>query len=360
MYRDLNDTLVFVKVVELGSFISAAKALRLPKTTVSRKVQELETRLGAQLLHRTTRKLGLTEAGNVYYEHSQRIAQELDEAESAVGQLQSGPRGWLRVTAPYSLGNTWIAPLLGEFRARHPEVRVEMMLSNESLDLIAKEIDVALRVGSLPDSNLVARKLAVFRTQIYASPTYIERYGEPLHPDDLRHHRVLVTLKTPHNGGNFVWKLSDGKVERDFVIDPVMIANDPAPLRGSLLCGEGLMLMGDVMIKAYAEHGLVQRVLAGWRGPDYDFNAVFPRGQVQSPKVRAFVDFLVERLNFDTDYMQELCGDARRCQQLATAAVEAEAAAAEPFTAPAINRPTDRRSVRPRVVAGREEVAPEV
>jgi len=101
MTRDLNDTLVFVKVAELGSFIAAAKALRLPKTTVSRKVQDLEARLGAQLLHRTTRKLGLTEAGNVYFEHCQRIARELDEAESAVGQLQSGPRGRLRVTAPY-------------------------------------------------------------------------------------------------------------------------------------------------------------------------------------------------------------------------------------------------------------------
>ena len=109
MTHDLNETLIFVKVVEHGSFIGAARSLRLPKTTVSRKVQELEARLGAQLLHRTTRKLGLTEAGNVYYEHSQRIARELDEAESAVSQLQGGPRGWLRVTAPYSLGIERIA-----------------------------------------------------------------------------------------------------------------------------------------------------------------------------------------------------------------------------------------------------------
>ena len=329
MNRDLNDTLVFVKVAELGSFISAAKALRLPKTTVSRRVQELETRLGAQLLHRTTRKLGLTEAGNVYFEHSQRIARELDEAESAVGQLQSGPRGWLRITAPYSLGNTWIAPLLGEFRARHPEVRVEMVLSNEPIDLIAKEMDVALRVGNLPDSNLVARKLAVFRTQIYASPAYIERYGEPLHPGDLRHHRALLIQKSSQQNGSFVWKLNDGKDESEFAIDPVVIANDPGALRGPLLCGEGLMLVSDVSVKAYAEHGLVQPVLAGWRGPDYDFNAVFPRGQVQSPKVRAFVDFLLERLNFDADYMRVLCEDGKRCHKLIDAAVEAEAPASE-------------------------------
>src|SRR5690606_16307876 len=183
MSRDLNDTLVFVKVVELGSFTAAARTLRLPKTTVSRKVHELETRLGAQLLHRTTRKLGLTEAGNIYFAHCQRIAHELDEAESAVGQLQAGPRGWLRVTATHAIGNIWLGPLLGEFHARHPEVRVELLLSNDNLDIVAGEIDVAMRIGRLPDSNLAARKLSVFRTAVYATPEYVERFGEPLHPD---------------------------------------------------------------------------------------------------------------------------------------------------------------------------------
>ncbi|KFN43931.1 LysR family transcriptional regulator [Arenimonas oryziterrae] len=321
MTRDLNDTIIFVKVVEAGSFIAAAKALRLPKTTVSRKVQDLETRLGAQLLHRTTRKLGLTEAGNVYFEHCQRIARELDEAESAVGQLQGGPRGWLRFTAPYSVGITWIAPLLGEFHARHPEVRVEMILTNESLDIIDKEIDVALRIGSLPDSNLVARRLSVFRTQVYASPLYLERHGEPLHPDDLMHHRALAMTKSRRNNG-YIWQLSDGTRLSDYAVDPVLVANDPAALRGALLCGEGLMLASDVTVKAFAELGHVRRVLAGWTGPEMEFNAVYPRGQVQSPKVRAFVDFLVERLNFDADYMQVLCPDRLRYEKAAQEATQ--------------------------------------
>jgi DNA-binding transcriptional LysR family regulator len=315
MPHDLNDTLVFVKVVEHGSFIAAAKVLRLPKTTVSRKVQELEVRLGAQLLHRTTRKLGLTEAGNVYFEHSQRISRELEEAESAVGQLQGGPRGWLRITAPYSIGVTWIAPLLGEFHARYPEVRVEMLLSNEPLDLISKEIDVALRGGNLPDSNLVARRLSVLRTQVYASPIYLERHGEPLHPDDLQHHRALAMQKQRRNG-SYVWPLNDGKRSGEFTVDPILVANDPEALRGALLCGEGLMLNADVTVKAFVELGYVRRVLAGWTGPEFDFNAVFPRGQVQSPKVRAFVDFLVERLNFDADYMQVMCPDRQRYEKV--------------------------------------------
>jgi DNA-binding transcriptional LysR family regulator len=328
MSRDLNDTLIFVKVVEHGSFISAARVLRLPKTTVSRKVQDLETRLGAQLLHRTTRKLGLTEAGSVYFEHSQRIARELDEAESAVGQLQGGPRGWLRFTAPYSIGIDKISPLLGEFRALHPEVHLEMLLSNEPLDLINKEIDLALRVGHLPDSNLAARRLAVLRTKIYASPDYLKRHGEPLHPDDLQHHRALAMQKARRNNG-YVWTLNDGERDADYVIEPVLVANDPAALKGALLCGEGVMLATDVMVKPYAEQGYVQRVLAGWIGPVLDFNAVFPRGKVQSPKVRAFIDFLVERLNFEADYMQMLCPD--QCREMDERASSSVAAAVQPM-----------------------------
>jgi DNA-binding transcriptional LysR family regulator len=312
MARDLNDTLIFVKVVEHGSFIGAARALRLPKTTVSRKVQDLEARLGAQLLHRTTRKLGLTEAGNIYFDHCKRIAHELDEAENAVGQLQGGPRGWLRFTAPYSVGITWIAPLLGEFHALHPEVRVEMVLANESLDLIDTETDVALRLGNLPDSNLVARRLAVFRSQVYASTAYLERHGEPAHPDDLQHHRALTFQKFRRNGG-YAWPLNDGQRTVEYRVDPVLVANDPGALKGALLCGEGVMLASDLTVKRYVEQGVVQRVLAGWTGPDMEFNAVFPGGRMQSPKVRAFVDFLVNRLNFDADYMQHQCPDMRRC-----------------------------------------------
>lgn len=344
MSRDLNDTLVFVKVVEHGSFISAARALRLPKTTVSRKVQELEARLGAQLLHRTTRKLGLTEAGNVYFERSQRIARDLDEAESAVSELQGGPRGWLRLTAPYSLGVTWIAPLLGEFRARHPEVRLEMLLTNESLDLIDKEIDVALRFGNLPDSSLVARRLTVFRTQIYASPGYVERHGEPLHPDDLQHHRTLAMNKHGRNGTGFAWPLSDGSREVEYRIDPVLSASDPGALMPALLAGEGLMLTADLVVKPHVEHGQLRRVLAGWTGTSADFSAVFPRGHAKSPKVRAFVDFLVERLTFDTDYMEVLC-PSRGCY----------AASVEDF--PTALLEPDSTRVQPHLVAADTTVA---
>lgn len=325
MSHDLNDTLIFVRVVEHGSFIGAAKSLRLPKTTVSRKVQELESRLGAQLLHRTTRKLGLTEAGNVYYEHSQRIARDLTEAESAVSQLQAGPRGWLRFTAPYSIGIDKIAPLLGEFHMRHPEVRVEMLLSNEPLDLIGGEIDVALRIGDLPDSTFVARRLGVLNTQVFAGSAYIARYGEPLHPDELQYHRTLAMPKNRHGNG-YQWTLDDGSGKQSFAINPILVANDPAALKGALLCGEGLIIGADVMVKPFVEQGLVKRVLAGWTGGEYQLNAVFPRGHGQSPKVRAFVDFLLERLNLEIDYMSAHCPlMAGKCGMESEAAAEADA-----------------------------------
>jgi DNA-binding transcriptional LysR family regulator len=338
MNRDLNDTLVFVKVVELGSFTAAARALRLPNTTVSRKVQDLEARLGAQLLHRTTRKLGLTEAGNVYYEHSKRIARDLDQAESAVGELLSGPRGWLRVTATHSLGTTWIAPLLGEFHARHPEVRVELLLSNDKLDIIADEIDVALRVGKLADSNLAARKLTVFRTAVYTTPSYIARFGEPLHPDDLIHHRALA--QTNHRSAHtYVWTLGDGNGKpREFQVDPVVVSNDPVALRAALLGGEGIMLTSDVMMRGYTEQGQVQRALAGWRGLDIDIYAVFPRGQVQLPKVRAFIDFLLVRLDVDESFVRAFSEEVKRLQHpAAEAGIEAA-----PYAAQGSARPRKR------------------
>lgn len=306
MSRDLNDTLIFVKVVEKSSFTAAARELRLPKTTVSRKVQELELRLGVQLLHRTTRKLGLTEAGSVYFEHCQRIARELDEAESAVSQLQSGPRGWLRFTAPHSIGINWVAPLLGEFHVRHPEVRVEMLLTDERLDLIEKELDVALRLGPLPDSSLVARRLASFETRIYASPRYLERFGEPLHPEDLQHHRTLAMTKS-RRGGRYLWPMANGEESGDYVVHPVLVSNDPAGLRGALLCGEGLTLATDITMKPHTQAGHVREVLSGWTGPRLDLNAVFPRGRTLSPKVRAFVDYLVERLDFSLEAPAAVC-----------------------------------------------------
>jgi DNA-binding transcriptional LysR family regulator len=292
---DMNDTLVFVKVIEEGSFTAAARDLRLPKTTVSRKVRELEQRLGVQLLHRTTRRLGLTEAGTTYFQRCRQIAQVLADAEAAVGQLQGKPRGILRITAPYSLTVSLLAPLLGEFRMLCPDVRVDLVLSHRTLDLVDQEIDIALRMGNLPDSSLSARQLAVLPNRIYASPAYLERHGEPGHPLELRQHMALVT-RVARNGSSYAWPMSNGGAHENYEISPVIEADDPEILKEPLFAGAGLMMATDMIMQRHAAQGLVRPILPGWIGRCPALHAVFPRGHVQPPKLRAFIDFLVPRL----------------------------------------------------------------
>jgi DNA-binding transcriptional LysR family regulator len=309
MAHDFNDTLMFVKVVEKGSFTAAAAALGVPKATLSRKVAELEKRLGTRLLKRTTRKLGLTEAGSVYFEHGSRIALTLSDAESAVSQLNAAPRGWLRFTAPYAIGSESITPLLPEFMARYPDLRVEMYLSNEPVDLVAGELDLAVRVGKLGDSTLSARRLATIETQVYASPEYLSRHGEPLRPADLEHHRALA-LSLHRRNGRYIWPLSDARSTTEVPVTPVLVANDPSSLFNSAISGVGLALVANPFANAAVAHGRLQRVLNPWTGPKVDVNAVFPPGRMQTPKVRAFVDFLSEHLNLETLAMRILCFQA--------------------------------------------------
>jgi DNA-binding transcriptional LysR family regulator len=295
MSRDLNDTLLFVRVVEQGSFTAAARLLGLPKATVSRKVRDLEDRLGARLLNRTTRRLSLTEAGTVYFERSKRIAEDLDEAENAVHQLEGSPRGWLRVTAPYALGVTLLGPILPEFRKRYPDVRLDIVLSSEILDLVGGEIDVALRVGSLPDSSLSAHRLTVFETQVVASTGYLARHGEPLVPEDLENHHALVVAPT-RRGEAHAWRLSNGERDEAFPVRPAFVANDPYLLRSMLFGHQGLMLTSTAIARDTPPGVHVRPVLASWRGPGLELNAVFVGGRVISPRVRVFVDFIAECL----------------------------------------------------------------
>ncbi|MGQ0656864.1 MAG: LysR family transcriptional regulator [Chromatiales bacterium] len=298
MSRNLNDTLMFVKVVESGSFTAAARLLGVPKATLSRKVQLLEQDLGARLLKRTTRRLGLTEAGALYYEYCARIGRELAEAEAAVTQLHGTPRGWLRFTAPYSLGSDAIAPLLPEFMALYPEVRVEMLLSNENLDLVSTDMDLALRVSKLQDSTLAARRLGIIYSQTYASPLYLERHGEPLQPADLEHHRT-ITLNRYRRSSRFVWPLTLQAEQVEVVVNPVFVVNDPSSINAALLNGMGIGLMPEPFAVPALIDGRLRRVLVPWSGPAVELNAVFPPGRMHAPKVRVFVEFLIAQLDIE-------------------------------------------------------------
>jgi DNA-binding transcriptional LysR family regulator len=295
MLADLNDTLTFVRVVEDGSFTAAARELRLPKTTVSRRIRELEARLGAQLLNRTTRRLSLTEAGSVYFQQCRHVAQTLTNAEAAVGQLQGRPRGTLRIASSYSVMLNLVGPLLADFRALYPEVQIDLALSHRTLDLVEEQIDVALRMGPLIDSAMVARRLAVFPNRIYASPAYLAKHGEPEHPFDLRRHFALIT-RVSRRGGGYTWSMRKDGVTESYEITPVIEADDPEVLKAPLFAGAGLMMATDMIMARHVADGLVRPVLPGWLGRCPELHALFPRGHVQPPKLRALIDYIVERL----------------------------------------------------------------
>lgn len=306
MAQNLNDTLLFVRVVELGSFTAAARSLEVPKATLSRRVGELEARLGARLLKRTTRKLGLTEAGALFYESGRKIAQELNAAEAAVSQLNSEPRGWLRFSAPHALGATCITPLLPAFMARYPDLRVEMVLGNDPSDVIGSDVDVALSVGPLQDSTLRARQLAKVATRLYASPEYLATHGTPGHPDDLVRHRALAKdLNRSH--GRFTWPLHQANRSVEAIIEPVLIANDPQGLLNSTLSGLGIGLLSTILGDAAAAHGRLINVLPDWSGDTVAMHAVLPPGRLESVKERCFIDFLVENLNLEQMAARMVC-----------------------------------------------------
>lgn len=295
MTLDLNDTLAFVKVIEGGSFTAAARELRLPKTTLSRRIRELEERLGAQLLHRTTRRLSLTEAGSVYYQQCRNIARTLADAEASVSQLQGRPRGTLRVTSSHSLMLSLVGPLLAEFRELFPEVTIDLVLSHRTIDLVEEHVDLALRMGPLVESGMVARRLAVLPNRVYASPAYLEKHGEPTHPFELQRHYALVT-RVARRGGGYAWPMSKDGTTENYEVTPVIEADDPEVLKAPLFAGAGLMMATDMIMARHAAEGLVRPVLPGWLGRCPELHAVFPRGHVQPPKLRVFVDFLVRQL----------------------------------------------------------------
>lgn len=299
MLHDFSDTVAFVKVVQEGSFTAAAKALKTPKTKISRKVQDLERRLGAQLLHRTTRTLRLTEAGAIYFQRCETLVKDIEDAENAVSELQQHPRGWLKITAPHWFGTRLLTPVLSEFQKIHPEVFPQLFLGHEVTDIIARDIDVAFRIwdGPLPASSaLTARKLGTLPMGIYAAPSYIEQWGNPEHPSELEKHACLVT-QLYFDRPVPAWSLTRDGTRADFAVRPVVVAGDPEALYGFLLAGNGLQLTNHMRVKADVAVGRLVRVLPEWSGPEFVLYALRAGGRVQPPKLKAFLDFLGPRLD---------------------------------------------------------------
>ncbi|MBI3993270.1 MAG: LysR family transcriptional regulator [Candidatus Lambdaproteobacteria bacterium] len=289
---DLNELVIFERVVRMGSFTAAARALHLPKSTVSRKVAELEERLGARLLQRTTRRLHLTDVGRAYQQHCARIVEEMEQAALAVTRMQEAPQGLLRVTAPVNHG--YLGAILAEFLLRYPDVQVELVCTDRLVDLVDEGFDVAVRAGRLADSTLLGRRLSAEWRVVVASPAYLQRRGTPTSPAGLAAHDGIHFGLLPRPA---LWTLqSQDGAAADVPMQARLVVNDFHVLREATAAGLGIAMIPHDLCAGDIRSGRLQRLLPRWQSPDAPLHAVYPSGRHLAPKVRAFLDLLAERM----------------------------------------------------------------
>ena len=288
----LDGLTVFAKVVEAGTFSAAARHFGLSKSAVSKQVAGLEDRLGARLLNRTTRRLSLTEVGAAFYERCTRIIAEVEEAELAVSRLHAEPRGTLHVNAPMSFGIRHLAPALPEFMDRYPEVTMDLVLNDRIVDLIDEGFDLAIRIARLADSSLIARKLATARIVVCAAPAYWRRHGRPDRPGDLKGHNCLIyTYLLTQNDLKF--RGPDGVLS--VKVSGTLRANNGDALLAAALGGLGVYVGPTFIVGEDLRAGRLEAALEDYEDDALSLYAVYPHSRHLSAKVRAFVDFLVER-----------------------------------------------------------------
>lgn len=279
----------FVCVVETESFTAAAKRLEVSVAHISRQVNQLEDRLGAKLLYRTTRKLRLTEVGEVYYQHARKILDDMQAAERAVMEMEGKPTGKLRITAPVYYGEYFLAPLVNDFLLQYPQLDLELKLTNETVDLVKEGYDLAIRLGTLDSSSLMCRKLARRTQYLCASPAYLATHGTPQTLADLANHRCL--------GGSLDhWRfLENGKL-RNWRVGSAWSCNSGLALKDAALKGLGIVQLPDYYVQAALAQGSLVSLLESQRLPDDGVWVVYPQNRHLSPKVRLLVDFLVAQL----------------------------------------------------------------
>lgn len=292
--NDLEGMAVFAEVVEARSFTGAAAKLGMSKAAVSKKISRLEDRLGARLLNRTTRRLSLTEIGAAFYERCARIVAEAEEAELAVTRLHATPRGTLRVDAPHSFGVRYLAPLLPEFMARYPDLSVDITFNDRFVDLVDEGFDLAIRIAHLPDSSLIARKLAESRRVVCAAPEYWARHGRPARPADLAAHNCLgySYLATRNE-----WRFAGPDGPFAVRVSGTLASNNGDVLRQAAAGGLGVILTPVFMACDDLRAGRLEPVLAEFEDAPQGIHAVYPHNRLLSAKVRAFVDYLVGAFN---------------------------------------------------------------
>jgi DNA-binding transcriptional LysR family regulator len=285
----------FVRVVEAGSFSGAARQMVLAKSAVSRRVAELESRLGAQLLHRTTRRLSMTETGQQLYERAQRILADLEEAEESATGDKALLRGRLHVTAPLSFGVMHLPPLLTPFLERYPDLILDLDLSDRMLNLVESGFDLALRIGDLEDSSIVARRLAPIRFVLCASSDYLRKNGVPEKPQELTGHQGLSYSNAPEGDQ---WRFESPESERISVRVPSRLrSNNGDILLQQAIAGMGIAVLPTFLAYRAVQSGELRVVLPGYPPPATALYALYPSRRYQPYRVRALIDHLADRLS---------------------------------------------------------------
>ena len=289
---DLPGLQAFERIVALGSLTAAAAELGLSLAVISKRLAGFERRLGVRLIDRNTRRLAVTDEGNLLYAHAVRVVAELAQARDAMDRQQREISGLLKITAPYSFGRRRLVPLLAQFSALHPQLRIQLELSDEVLDLIAGGFDLAVRYGELRDSSMVARTLVQNRRILCASPDYLRRYGQPQRLSDLTRHRCIVTGAAPLTE----WRFSSQRQTGPVRIVGHVVCNDGEAAHAMALEGLGIVLKSVWDVADDLASGRLVQVLSKHAVSAAPLNAVYLRGHNRVPRVRAFIDFLRERL----------------------------------------------------------------
>jgi DNA-binding transcriptional LysR family regulator len=279
----------FSAVVEAGSFVKAAEALGLPKAAMSRHVADLETRLGVRLLHRTTRRLSLTEEGEVFYARAKELLAGVEEAEREITSRSGAASGLLRINAPVTFGVLHLAPLWGLFRSQYPQVSLDVTLADRVVDLVEEGFDVAIRIATLPSSTLVSKRLASTRMVLCASPSYLTAHGEPVHPLELADHAVIsYTYWSTKDEWHFEGPQGSVSVRTQ----PCIHTNSGDTCRAAALAHQGIILQPSFLVGGDLASGALVELMPQFRSIEIGIYAVYPSRKHVAPKVRALIDFL--------------------------------------------------------------------
>jgi DNA-binding transcriptional LysR family regulator len=281
----------FVAVVDAGSFVKAAESLKLSKAAVSRYVGELEARLGVRLLHRTTRKLSLTGEGEVFHARCKELLATVDEAEAEITAHTGTAIGQVKVNVPVSFGLLQLAPLWAEFMALHPQVTLDVTLSDRVVDLVDEGYDLAVRIARLPSSSLISRKLTSTRLILCASPAYLREHGMPAHPSELASHAVM-SYSLLSMGEHWAFEGPEGPVT--VKVNPRLHTNSGDTCRAAALAHQGIVLQPSFLVGADVRSGALVELLTPYRSIELGVYAVYPTRKHVTSKVRVLIDFLVE------------------------------------------------------------------